>query len=153
MNQPYVYIYPFPLEPPSHVLIPPLWDIREHEAEFPVLKGSFLLALCFTHGSGYVNTTVNTTVQFIIPSFTLGVHNSLCLRLYSCPVNRFQYRFSRFCIYMVIYNIIYCIQQYIWYIVYVLKYICILVFLFLIQKIFTTIYPIPPAFQLFKPCL
>ena len=43
---------PLPLGSPSQAHpIPPLQDITEHWAEFPVLYSTFLLASCFTHGS------------------------------------------------------------------------------------------------------
>ena len=50
MNQMYVYIYPLPLESPSHAphsLIPPLKVITEHRAELPVLyiAASFQLVM------------------------------------------------------------------------------------------------------------
>ena len=43
MNPPCVYMYPLPLEPPSHPCIPPLWVVPEHRAELPVLYSSSVL--------------------------------------------------------------------------------------------------------------
>ena len=55
LNQLWVYIYPLPLEPPSHPpSISPLRVITEHQAELPVLYSSFPLAICFTHDSVYM---------------------------------------------------------------------------------------------------
>ena len=55
MNQLYVYIYPFPLEPPSP---PPSYPqvIREHRVELPLLCSRFLLAIYFAHGSVYMGS-------------------------------------------------------------------------------------------------
>ena len=52
MNQPYVYICPLPLEPPSHVS--PLWVVTEHWFELPESHSKFPLAFHFTYGSAYV---------------------------------------------------------------------------------------------------
>ena len=43
----YVYIYPLPLEPPSHSCISSLWVIIEHQAELPVLYSSISLAVFY----------------------------------------------------------------------------------------------------------
>ena len=46
VNQLYVHICPFPLDPP----IPPMSVITEHQAELPALYGSFALPVCYTRG-------------------------------------------------------------------------------------------------------
>ena len=51
VDQPKVYIYPLPLEPPFHLQIQSLKVITEHQAELPVLCISFLLVICFTYGN------------------------------------------------------------------------------------------------------
>ena len=49
MSQLYVYVYPLPLDPPSHPVIAiPLQVITECQAEIPVLCSSLPLASSFT---------------------------------------------------------------------------------------------------------
>ena len=43
--------------------------ITEHRVELPVLQNSFLLAICFTHGRGYMSMLLS---QFILPPPTLS---------------------------------------------------------------------------------
>ena len=45
MNEVYVYIYSLPPEPPSHICIPPLWVVTEHQAELPAWYSKFPLAI------------------------------------------------------------------------------------------------------------
>ena len=61
-NQLYVYIYPFPLGPPSHPSIPPIQVTTEHRAELPVLYNMFPLAIYFTHDSVFMSIPIS---QFI----------------------------------------------------------------------------------------
>ena len=84
VNQLYVYIYPFPLGPPSQhpSPIPPIWVIREHQAEPLVLYSSFTLAIYFTHGSVCRSISPNSS-HSLCPLLCPHVH-SLCLCLYPC---------------------------------------------------------------------
>ena len=56
--------------------------------QFPVSYSKFLLAICFTYGTGYVSMLLS---QFMPPSPfpTVSTICSLCLCLYCFPVNRF----------------------------------------------------------------
>ena len=83
VNQPHVYIYAFPLEPPSHSLRPrphPRQVITEHQAELPVLCSSFPLAVYLTHGSVYMPALLS---QFIplspFPTVCSHVHSLICI--------------------------------------------------------------------------
>ena len=67
VNQLYVYIYPLPLEAPSHTLIPPFWVITEHRAELPVLYSSSPRALCFTHGRLYISMLLSICSILSLP--------------------------------------------------------------------------------------
>ena len=82
-------MYPFPLGPTSH-LHPPSHSqvITDHQAELPVLYGSFPLALYFIHGSVYMSILIS---QFIPPSPSLLCPQAhyLYLHVYSCPGHRF----------------------------------------------------------------
>ena len=89
MNQRYVYIYPLPVEPSSHYLLPHIpstYVITEHWAELYVLYSSILLAMYFTHGRVYMSMLPS---QFIPPTPSTSVSTSpFSLYLYSCPANR-----------------------------------------------------------------
>ena len=85
-----VYIYPLPLEPPSHLPMPPLWIVTEHWAELPVLYGSFPLAIYFTYGNAHVSVLLSVHPTFSFPR--CNHVSSLCLCLYSCPANRFRHK-------------------------------------------------------------
>ena len=86
-SAPCIHIYlPFWTSLP---LIPHPWPIQvttEHQAELPALDSSFLLAICFTHGSVHMSVS-----QFIPSPVPAHVHPSifLCLPLYSCSVDGF----------------------------------------------------------------
>ena len=70
---------------PTPILL--LWVITEHQSELPVLCRNFPLAIYLTHGSEC--TTISQFVpHLLLPSLCPHIH-SLCLRLYSCPGNRF----------------------------------------------------------------
>ena len=72
-----VYICPFPLEPPSHLLshpIPPLWIVTEHWVELPVSYSKFPLAIYFTYANVYVSMLYS---QFVPPSPFSAVSTSL----------------------------------------------------------------------------
>ena len=77
-NQPYVYTYSLPLDPPSTLPIPPFQVITEHQAEPHVLHSNFPLAICFTRGSVYMPTPVSICPAL---SFLCRVYKSI---LYIC---------------------------------------------------------------------
>jgi len=56
-----------------------------HRAELPVLHSRFPLAIYFTHGSVYMSVLISQLIPLLSPPCPL-VH-SVCLHLYSCPVN------------------------------------------------------------------
>ena len=90
VNQLYVYLYPFPLGPLSQhpSPIPPIWVIREHQAELLVLYSSFTLAIYFTHHSVYM---LIHRSQFFSLSLSLVVSTcpfSMSVSLSLCPANR-----------------------------------------------------------------
>ena len=88
-SAPCIHIYlPFRTSLPLIPHPPPIQVTAEHQAEFPALYISFLLAICFTHASVHMSVPVS---QFIPSPAPAHVHPSifLCLRLYSCPVDRF----------------------------------------------------------------
>ena len=71
-----MYIYPLPLEPPSH-LLPPSQPSRLSEGRkvgLPELYGSFLLATTFTHFSVCMSMLLS---QFIPSSPSLTVSTNL----------------------------------------------------------------------------
>ena len=88
VNQLYVYIYPFPLGPPSQhpSPIPPIWVIREHQAEPLVLYSSFTLAIYFTHGSVCRSISPNSSHSLSLVVSTCPFSMSVSLSL--CPANR-----------------------------------------------------------------
>ena len=59
-----IYIYPLPLEPPSHPCH--LTHLGRHRAQpgLPVLYSSFPLAICFTCGSVYIGEGNGTPLQY-----------------------------------------------------------------------------------------
>ena len=74
MRWPYVYVYTFPLEAPSHR--PPFHPSRssqgaevitQRRAELTGLYGSFPLAICFAHGSVYMSVWlwIHPTLSFL----------------------------------------------------------------------------------------
>ena len=97
MNQPYVYIHPLSLEPPSYP--------SSHRSRSPqstelssLCYTSASHELCFTYGSVYMTVLLSQLFHPLLPPLCPQVH-SLCLCLYSCPAKRFICTiFSRFCI-------------------------------------------------------
>ena len=73
MNQPKVYICPFPPEPASRP-IPALQVVTAHKAELPALYGRFPPAVSFACGHVYVSMLLS---QFIPPSPSRTVSASL----------------------------------------------------------------------------
>ena len=79
MSQLYVYIFPLPLERPTHTTIPPMQVTTEHQAELPVLYSGFprvvslhlvvYICRCYSPNSSHLR----------LP--TSGVHMSI---LYAC---------------------------------------------------------------------
>ena len=63
VNQLYVYIYPLPLGPLSHIPLPHPTHLGHHRA--PVLYSRFPQAIYFTHGSVCMSNLIS---QFIPPS-------------------------------------------------------------------------------------
>ena len=96
MNQPWVYICPLPLEPPSH-LIHPLSVVIAPWFEFSKSYSKFPLVIFFAYGSVYVSMLLSPFVSLSpSPAPTLHIHvYSLCLyyiqfntaakSLQSCP--------------------------------------------------------------------
>ena len=84
----YTYISSLLSLPPNLLPITPLQVITEHPAELPVPDSSFPLAVCFTHGSGYMPMLLSIHPTFSLPHC---VHKSiLCICIcISCPTNRF----------------------------------------------------------------
>ena len=83
------YIY---ISPPSWAFLPliPCPNFLGHsecQAGFPVLYGSFPLAMYFTYGSVYMWYYFLNLPQPFLPPLCPQVH-SLHLRLYSCPTNK-----------------------------------------------------------------
>ena len=77
-----IYIYPLPLEPPSHSTppIPPLWVVTEPQLEFLGSHSKFPLAIYFTYGNVgfHITLYINPTLSFLpLPC----VHKSV---LYVC---------------------------------------------------------------------
>ena len=95
VNWPYAYIYPFPLEPPSHPPILPLQVITEHQAELLGLCSSFPLTIYLAHGSVYMSMLLSQFFS-VLPQVSLSPSPSICtslfshLCLYSCPANGFM---------------------------------------------------------------
>ena len=56
-----IHISPYllPLASPSHLPIPPLYVVTQHQADLPVLCGCFPLAIYFTFGSVYLSMPVS----------------------------------------------------------------------------------------------
>ena len=92
VNQLYIYIHPHIsslLRLPPTLPIPPLQVVTKHQADLPVLRGCFPLAIYFTFGSVYMSMPLSHFVPaYPSPSLCPQVH-SLRLRLYSCPALRF----------------------------------------------------------------
>ena len=84
----YTYISSLLDLPPTPLRIPPFLVTTEHQAELPALLISFPLAIRLIHGSTHTSIPV---YQFIPPVHLSSCPPvcSLCLRLYSCPANRF----------------------------------------------------------------
>ena len=81
VNQPYVYIHPLPLEPPSPP--DPCHLVTECQAGLPVLYSSFALAVVYVYWWRYVNPTVS--IRLTPPTH---VHMSVlcvCVCAQSCP--------------------------------------------------------------------
>ena len=78
MNQPWVYIYPLPFEPPSH--LPPCATRVDTEPliEFPEPESKFPLVIYFTYGNINFHITLHTSHP-LLPS--PHVHKSI---LYVC---------------------------------------------------------------------
>ena len=106
VNQLCVYIYPLPLGPPSHPTpIPPIQVVTEHRTELPVLHSKFPLAIQFTHGSVFM---LNLISQFFPPSPSPAVSTCpfpMSMSLFLPYTQVHLYHFSRFHIYVLIYDI------------------------------------------------
>ena len=90
--------------PPTHCPVSPLKIIAEHQAELPVPHSSFPLAICFTYNSIYMSMLPS---QFVPPSPSRCLHKSIlyiCICIPALQIG-YQCRFSRFHIYVLIYNI------------------------------------------------
>ena len=74
-NNANMYIYTFPLEPPSSLPppIPSLYVVIEHQTGFPVLHSNFSPVTYVTHNSVYMLTLLPP----FIPLCTHGVHKSI----------------------------------------------------------------------------
>ena len=90
VNQLYVYLYPFALGPPSHhpSPIPPIWVIREHQAELLVLYSSFTLTIYFTHSSVYMSIHLSQFLSLSLSLFESTCPFSMSVSLSLCPANR-----------------------------------------------------------------
>ena len=116
MNQLYIYIYPHTsslLHLPPTLPIPPLYVVRKHQADLPVLCGCFPLAIYFTFGSVYMSMPLSHFIPaYCSPSPCPQVH-SLRLHLYSCPAPRFfrTIFFFRFHIYVLAYSIYFSLSD------------------------------------------
>ena len=62
----YAYVPSLLRLPPTTTPLPPLWVILEHQAKFPVLFSSFLLSICFTHGSLHMSALRSQIVPSIL---------------------------------------------------------------------------------------
>ena len=101
MNKPQVYIYPLPLEPPSHIPIPLLQVITELSSLF---YSSFPLTICFTHGTVYVSLffpNLPICPTFLPPCVCMFTSESLFLPWKQAHL----YHFSRLHIYVLIQDI------------------------------------------------
>ena len=94
VNQPYVYMYPLPLEPPSHSLtpIPPIW-LTEHWIELPVLYSNFPLAIYFTYGNVYKKLYIQLYIKMLYTKIYIRIvsffHIYLIIFVVSCSLSIF----------------------------------------------------------------
>ena len=65
VNWAYVYICPFPPEPPSHLPHPS--KSSQHRAEPPVLYGSIPLVIYLTHGCVYISVLLSQLAPPLLP--------------------------------------------------------------------------------------
>ena len=65
-NQPQLYTYPLPTEPPSPSSIPPLEVITVDKAGLPVLDSNFLPALYVTHGTVYMRMLLSPFIPLFL---------------------------------------------------------------------------------------
>ena len=72
----------------SHPILP-IQVVTEHQAELPMLCSNFPLAISFTYGNIYAQVLLSQLVP-ASPDPLCPYVCSLCLSLYSCPVNRFK---------------------------------------------------------------
>ena len=84
----HIFPYPLPLEPPSHLPIPPIQMVTKHRADLPVLCNSFPLAIHFIFGNVYMSVLLSHFIP-ASPSPLCPQARSLRLRLYSCLATRF----------------------------------------------------------------
>ena len=103
MNQPWVYIYPLPFEPPSYLPPQPLgwyrapvwvsWGIQQ----IPI--GYFIYGSVSFHATLPIHLTLSSPLPMSISLFSVSVSPVLPCKLI------LQYHFSRFCIYALEYDI------------------------------------------------
>ena len=75
------------LSPPSWISPHPIRGVREHRIKLPVWYSNFPLAIFLTYGNVYISMLLS---QFVPPSPSPVMSKvcSLCLHLYSYPINR-----------------------------------------------------------------
>ena len=117
VNQLYIYIYPHIsclVRLPPTLPIPPLQVVTKHKADLLVLRGYFLLTICFTFSSVYMSMPLSHFVPaYPSPSPCPQVH-SRRLHLYSCPAPRFFRTIFfplRFHIYVLAYGICFSLSD------------------------------------------
>ena len=117
VNQLYVYIYPHIaalLHLTPTLTIPPLYVVTKHQADLPVLRGCFPLAIYFTFGSVYMSMPLSHFFPAYPSPSPCPQVCSLRLHLYSCPAPRFFrtiFFFFRFHIYVLAYSICFSLSD------------------------------------------
>ena len=106
-----IYIYPLMLDPVSPTVWLILVVIPEHQAGLPVLCSSFQQVIYFTHDSVYTSVIL---CEFVLPFSSPDCVYQTCLYV-SVSISfckwLHQYYFSRFHIYMLIYDICFSLSD------------------------------------------